>query len=194
MGFLSRLLSGSGSAGESETLTPAVVGQHLANMTSAPGLPDLLDMLVEGLEGVQRADAFFAVSVLELFSWIQVSQSDLLNLDRPSEQEIYDSFASFLVVKYLQDFAGSGHPDQLVQLLTGEARGLINVWNENQESEPGPQWYVAKEVWFMLQRDRSRPDPARIMALAEMLSTSRESQSRFMRDIEPYLTNSEDAT
>ena len=92
-----------------------------------------------------------------------------MQLTRATEKEIYDSFASALVVEYVQRFGASGDPNSVVRDITTRAHSLIGVWNENEGNAPAPHWYVAKEVWHMVEKDRDRPNPASIMALSKLL-------------------------
>ncbi|MFQ5662351.1 MAG: hypothetical protein ACE5HL_00765 [Terriglobia bacterium] len=192
MGFLKKLFGASAPDGP-EQLTSASVGKLLAELSCGSN-PGILDMLIEELPSKNRADAFLALASLSLFAWIRASQSESLQLDLASQKEIYHSFASFLVVQYLQQFGGSEDPNAIVYEITSNARGLLDVWNNSQGKEPLPHWYVAKAVWFMLQEDPDRPDPVQIMALTELLSSETLGFLEFVRDIQGYIIKQGGAT
>ena len=118
---------------------------------------------------IKDSDIFLPAASLYLFAFFRASQVDSINIDSPTLKEVYDSLASFLVVKYLKQYGGSGDPDTLVNDLTSSVQPLIKTWCKNLDSEPSPHWYVAKEVWLRFQ---SYPDPAGIGLLSSGHSNS----------------------
>lgn len=185
MGFFQRLFRT-----PEERLTLGEMGASLVRISHPASSLRLL--VPEDLPTEKQGDAFLALASLYLFAWIRASQSEAMQseamqLAHATEQEIYDSFASALVVEYVQRFGASDDADSVLHDITSRAHGLIGVWNENEGNAPAPHWYVAKEVWHMIEKDRDRPNPARIEALSKMLSEVSIAFLQYALDVREYI-------
>lgn len=164
---------------------PAALGKGLAEIASGAARPDLLEMLINDLPQRTLGDAFLAVAPLSLFAWIRASNNEPLQLGSPAaRQEIYDNFASVLVVHYVRLFGSERDPDAIVADIKRIAQRLVEVWNSSQDKPPAPHWYVGKEVWSILEANNENPDPARIMLLSELLTTQTKTLLEFARRVQ----------
>ncbi len=146
-------------------VTPAQVGEALADSFS---MVENVQEVFSDLK-IKDSDIFLPTASLYLFAFLRASQAESIKIDRHTLKEIYDNLASFLVVKYLKQYGGSGDPDTLVNDLTSRTGVLMKTWDENLNNEPSPHWYVAKEVWLRFQ---SYPHPAGIGLLSSGHSNS----------------------
>jgi len=147
-------------------VTPAEVGELLVK--NSVSIVENIQEVLSDLK-IKDSDIFLPTASLYLFALLRASQAESINIDRHTLKEIYDNLASFLVVKYIKQYGGSGDPDTLVHDLTSRTGVLMKTWDKNLNNEPSPHWYVAKEVWLRFQ---PYPHPVGIQLLFSFHSNS----------------------
>jgi hypothetical protein len=180
MGVLERLFGRSRAKVE-----PAKLGRGLAEIAAGAARPDLLEMLIKDVPGKNLGDAFLAMASLSLFAWTRASQNEPLRLgSQGSRQEIFDTMLASLVALYVQLFNPDADPGATDTFIATKSHSLLKVWNASHDKSPSPQWYVAKEAWFMLEETREHPDPVLITLLGGVLSNQTVTFVEFARRVE----------
>lgn len=128
------------------------------------------------LPNKDQRDAFLVLAPLHLFAWTRVSENESLMIRDESAQEIYSNVACLLAVQYLKfaqidDWMSVAYSN-MIYVIKHRERQLLIVWKNNQDIDSDPVWYVAKELLFMLTRDRNGANLKMVDALKGILADS----------------------
>ena len=169
-----------------EKLSSLEVVRRLDDLFIGRGSPDAIHKLKEEFSiTASETEIFLCLAAQYLVGFLDAFQS---REGIPLPQGLFKTIAQGLADSILMHGSLGGPPHEthgvLYQKLKKITDGLLEVWERHEDKAPNPQWYVAKEVCYLLNGRDKMPHPGLVTLLSSQISNDTKSIKKLFKELE----------